>query len=122
MTKLIKMNNTNNDSDKYAVIVDGLYQLVDTAEQAQKLKEKLSNNEIAAASLHGIVVLKPYEKVDSDLAMIFGEPSLISEFEQTDLIAYQKQKEQKVISDVMFATGKDENYARNCILNIQNLG
>ena len=41
MTKLIKMNNTNNDSDKYAVIVDGLYQLVDTAEQAQKLKEKL---------------------------------------------------------------------------------
>ncbi len=89
-TKLPSTFAITNDTDKYAVVVDGYYQLCDTLAEAESLEKKLIPNGIEN-SPHGCIGIHAPGTKEPDLGCLTHQN--ISAYEETDLLKYHEEEE-----------------------------
>jgi hypothetical protein len=102
INKETKMNNqvemfmTANDTAKWAVIVDGYFQLFDRKAEAEAMYDKLVPDDIESSNFGSIQLLPPHYAPSFAAPKYARKLDQISLHEQTNLTAYAAEKEREL--------------------------
>lgn len=97
MNNKVEMFVTVNDTNKWAVIVDGYYQLFDSQAQAEAIYGKLVPDGIESSNFGSIQLLPPhYAPAAANPKRPLGKLDQISLHEPTDLLAYAEKMEREL--------------------------